>query len=278
MSRRALVASARGLAIVVLSLGVARGTALGQAASPGVRDPQAGVTFDMNTDGESSWLQVTPTGGFAWGRRWSVEVGLPIFYLAGSATESGVAQTGLGDLYASVSFDLSGARTTAYVTGTLGLPTGDVDGGLGAGTATWDVSGYADRTWGRLTPSLDVGVGNNGLAAAPSLAQQLFQAPDALFHAQGWAEVAVWRALRLSAGVYVFRTLTSTVSPDVEEDSVDDEGYQFVAATELTPALELSLWVSRSVPYAYNTYAVSVGIDLASVYTWVRSATCCARN
>jgi hypothetical protein len=286
MTRHAVLTAARGLAIAAMVLGVARGTALGQAAPASApaqpapesprpaaraaddRRPQAGVRFDTNTDGESSWLQVTPTGGLAWGRRWSVEAGLPIFHLAGSATGTGVAQTGLGDFYASVSFDVSGAGTTAYLTGTLGLPTGDVDGGLGAGTATWDVSGYVDRTWSRLTSSLELGVGNNGLVAAPSPARQLFQAPGALFHAEGWAEVAVWRALRLSAGVYVFRSLVSAsvAGPledrGAEEDSGDDEGYQFVAATDVTPALELSLWVSRSVPYAYNTYAVSLGVDI----------------
>jgi hypothetical protein len=280
MTRHAVLAAARGFAVLVIAVGVVRGTALAQPAPapPPVqaapesprpaaratreRGPQAGVRFDTNTDGEASWLQVTPTGGFAWGSRWSVEVGLPIFHLAGSATETGLAQTGLGDLYASVSFDVSGAITTAYFTGTLGLPTGDVRGGLGAGTATWDVSGYVGRAWGRLTPSLDVGVGNNGLVAAATPARQLFQPPGALFHAQGWAEFVVWRALRLAAGAYAFRSLDSAVEPEVEEDSGDDEGYQFVVATDLTPAVELSLWVSRSVPHAYNTYAVSLGVDI----------------
>jgi hypothetical protein len=271
MARRAAVA-ARALVSLVIAMDAGRGAALAQPAPYRDRGPTADVTFDVNTDGESNWLQLTPTGGFAWGRRWSAEMGLPIFHLAGSATETGVAQTGIGDLYASLSFDVSGARTTAYLTGTLGLPTGDAGIGLGAGTPTWDASGYVDLPWGSLTPSLDVGVGNNGLVAAPSPGRQLFQAPGALFHAEAWVELALGRALRLATGVYAFRSIASTAAahPEFDEDSADDKGYQFLVATDLTPALELSVWVSRSVTYAYNTYAVSLGVDIVRVVSAAR--------
>jgi hypothetical protein len=264
MASRLVRAAARVLIALVIATGTAR-TALAQAAPPEVRAPHAGVTFDVYTDGESSWLQVTPTGGFAWGHRWSVEAGLPIFHLAGNATETGTSQTRLGDIYASLSFDASGEGTTVVLAGTLGLPTGDAGSGLGANTATWDVSGHFERTTGRVTQSLVAGVGNTGLVVAPSSARQLFRAPGALFHAQGWAEVPVWRALRLAAGVYVLRSPGSAADRDAAEDAGNDEGYQFVAATDLTPGLGLSLWVSRSVQYAYNTYAASVNVDLVRV-------------
>ncbi len=89
-----------------------------------------------------------------------------------------------------------------------------------------------------------------------------------LVHVEGWAEFQVWKAVSLAAGLYAVRDNTSdgTVDDEGYDTSIDDEGFQFVATSTLTRSLELSLWYTRSRAYAYNTYSVSLGVDIAGMF------------
>jgi hypothetical protein len=261
------------VATVLASLlpGVVLAQPPGPSQTPQRADPattvQAGVTFDTNMGDAGTWFQVTPTGGVTLDERWSLEAGLPIYFLAASATDDGSTAGGIGDLYLSVSFDVSGGNSTAYATATLGAPTGNADAALGAGTATWDVSGYVDRGVGPFTPSVYAGIGNNSLMAASAPSRQLYRSAGFLFHVEGWAEVEVASALSLSGGLYAVRSMGSE-SGDVDAetgDSSDDQGFQLVASTSLARALNVSLWFTRSTAYAYNTYSISVGVDIAGL-------------
>jgi hypothetical protein len=248
-------------------------TALAQAQDATVvaseTSAQASVTFDTNFGDLGTWLRVTPTGGVTVNNRWSFEVGLPIYHLGESATAPGTSLTGIGDMYASVSFDMSGDTITAHATGTAGVPTGDADNALGAGTATWDLSGSLERPFGTVTPSLNAGVGNNSLVAASSPTRQLNQSAGYLFHVEGWAEVQVLKPLAVSAGVYAVRQTASNTAATLDEeefdDSSDDEGYQLVATATLTRSMDLSLWFTRSTAYTSSTWSVSLGLDVASL-------------
>jgi hypothetical protein len=237
-------------------------------AEDGTPSVQAAVTVDWNDAGGARWVQVSPTGGVTFNDWWSVEVGLPIYYLGGSSTDDGASLTGIGDLYASLYLDLSGDSVTAWTAGTIGAPTGDADTGLGAGTTTWDASVYLDRAFGKFTPSVYAGVGNNSLAATSNAGRQLYRSSGYLVHVEGWAEVEVWKALSLSAGLYVVRDNASddTVDDEGYDASIDDEGFQFVATSTLTRSLELSFWYTRSHAYASNTYSVSLGVDIAGLF------------
>lgn len=248
----------------------AQPVAAGPGTPPGEPRTQAGVTVDLNWGDGGGWWQATPWAGVDIGRHWNVEVGLPVYVVRASATEDGIGVTGIGDLYASLSFDVSSERTTAYVTGTLGVPTGDAAADLGAGSATWDATGYLDHAVGRVTPSVEVGVGTNGLLAAVNPAGQLTQLDTYLLHAEGWAEVAVWRSVRLAAGAYVLRALNGDA--DAREAS-DDEGYQLVATTGIGRGSELSFWYSRSRSYAYDTFSVSCAVDILALFSPSRTST-----
>ena len=115
------------------------------------------VSIDVNRAAGQVWGQVTPVVDYTFNPRWSLEAGLPLYYLTAGATEEGTAQGGVGDIYVSGSLTSSTARRVIYTTLTLSAPTGSVDKGLGAGHASWDWSGSASGQAGphKPTPSQD---------------------------------------------------------------------------------------------------------------------------
>jgi hypothetical protein len=245
------------------------------AASPAAARVQAHVTFEANNGGSGTWLEVTPSGGIRLHERWTLEAGLPLYYLAAGSTEEGTAHVGIGDLYLSVSFDMSSEATVLSATGTAGAPTGSAERGLGLGAISWDVSGHVGRTFGRITPSLDAGMGSNiVLAAATGPGRLADGAGGVLRHAAIWTEVEIWRSMSLSAGVYGVRPVDSAAAvpteadsdfDETEDDASRDEGFHVVGSGRLTRYLELSLWFTRSRAFAYNTFSISLGLDLGGL-------------
>ena len=94
----------------------------------------ASVSLDSNHGAGGSWMQLTPGATYTLSPRWSVEGGVPVYYLTSGATYAGTASIGgIGDAYGSLSLDMSTDAATFYTTVTLSAPTGNVDQGLGAG-------------------------------------------------------------------------------------------------------------------------------------------------
>jgi len=227
----------------------------------------ASVSFDSNHGGDGTWMQLTSGVGYTLSPRWSVAAGLPIYYVTPGATYEGTSSlTGLGDLYGSVSLDLSLDAATFYTTFTASAPTGSVDSGLGAGQAGWDLSGHFATELGRLGPYVTGGFGNNIKTGNESLGTGAGTARPAkgvstgrLTHVEAGIEVGIWQSSSITGTTYGIFDLKT---PE-ELDEVSDHGVGLVLWGQLTPSLDLSLWISHSL--AYIDYTI---VSISATYSW----------
>ncbi len=233
---------------------------------PATTGADASVSIDLNRAAGQVWWQVTPVVEYTFDPRWSVEAGVPLYYLTAGSTEEGTAQGGVGDVYVSASLTSSTARRVIYTTLTLSAPTGSVDKGLGAGQASWDWTGSVSGQAGRVAPYVNGGVGNNTKTASETLGTSSGTAlagagisVGMLGHLEAGIESTLAKSLTLTASVYgIF------ASGDVSDSSgrsVSDHGVGFVLWDHVTPSLDLSLWVSHSLAFADYT-AVSVNATM----------------
>ena len=234
----------------------------------------ASITLDSNHGSDGTWMQLTPEFGYQIAPRWSVDGGVPVYYLSGGATYSGVSVGGIGDVYSSLSFDMSRKNTSAYTAVTLSAPTGNVDNNLGAGRVSWDWTTHVSGTFGRFSPYATGGAANNLKTANESLrlgAGTARAGTDVsigkLAHAEAGVEVGVHKSVSLTGsayGVFNLHSQTgSTAATTLVEDDITDHGVGLVLWGQATPSLDLSIWVSHSLAYiGYTT------VTLSATYTF----------
>jgi hypothetical protein len=101
----------------------------------------AGITFSGTHDSVVGWSTLaSPSIGYSFNDVFSVDATLPIF-----------------GFHAQFFPPFAQYQTTVAVT----APTGDETYGLTTGRVTFDLTNHFERTYGRLTPSLELGVGDS---------------------------------------------------------------------------------------------------------------------
>jgi len=167
-----------------------------------------GITFTEKILGSGSSLgfvtKFDTAVGYQFNRYLAVEGGIPVYMVNPSNSLSSVtgthSQSGLGDVYADVRLTL--ANPVVNYTGivTAGAPTGDRSIGFSTGHASWDWSNLFDRTFDRITPFAEVGMGNT------ILDQPYFIRPFTTFgfvsHLEGGASYKLWRMVSVGASLY----------------------------------------------------------------------------
>ena len=262
---------------------------------------EASVSLDVNTGADGAWMQVTPAIGYTVTPRWSIEAGVPLYYMSAAATYGGTAALGgVGDVYGSLSLDLSTDALTFYTTLAVSAPTGDAAQGLGSGQTGWDTTAHLSGEAGRFGPYATAGVGNNIKAASETLggagrARPASTTAGNVAHFDTGLEFTLWKSLTVTAsgyGVLVFNRpaviapLPPQPRPGVNgpprnlrrpgnaggalagvlaaaQDNVSDHGLGLVLWDQVTAWLGLSLWFSHSLAYDdYNTVSVSATFSL----------------
>ena len=131
----------------------------------------AGATVAGIHDSVVGWSTLfTPTIGYSFNDILSVDATLPVYMyrLAESLSarprrnQQLVNQRGeLGDLVMAMHAQFIPPLFQYQVTAALSAPTGDEDYGLTTGRATFDVNNHFERTFRRLTPNLELGIGDS---------------------------------------------------------------------------------------------------------------------
>lgn len=260
----------------------------------------ASVSLDSNHGAGGSWMQLTPGATYTLSPRWSVEGGVPVYYLTSGATYAGTASIGgIGDAYGSLSLDMSTDAATFYTTVTLSAPTGNVDQGLGAGRTSWDWTTRLAGERGRFGPYVSGGAANNIKTANESLRRGAGTGRSGaevstgnLAYAEAGLDVSLWKSLSATASAYgVFNLESQTpVAPAVPlprpgarppgpaarrrlaaaaaagtrsaTDDVSDHGLGLVFWEQVTPSFDVSFWISHSL--AYDNYTV---FSVSATYT-----------
>ena len=139
--------------------------------TPTLHGFNAGATVAGIHDSVVGWSTLfTPTIGYSFNDIFSVDATLPIYMyrLAESLSarprrnQQLVNQRGeLGDLVMELHAQFVPPLFQYQITAAISAPTGDEDYGLTTGRATFDVNNHFERTFRRLTPNLELGIGDS---------------------------------------------------------------------------------------------------------------------
>jgi hypothetical protein len=131
----------------------------------------AGVTFAGIHDSVVGWsVLATPSIGYSFNDIFSIDATLPIYMYRLAETLSAkprrnqllVNQRGeLGDLVFGLHAQFLPKFAQYQMTVAVTAPTGDEAYGLTTGRATFDLNNHFERTYGRFTPNLELGVGDS---------------------------------------------------------------------------------------------------------------------
>ena len=287
------------LASAFLSLGLSLGL------SPSVRaqsneDSGKGLIWYESLIGSSSSLgtvtRFDSTVGYNFNRHFAVDVGAPILFVQASSSTSSTttmyhSANGVGDVYTDLRFTFRNPAVNYISTIRGTVPTGSTSNGFSSGRATADWNNHFDRTFGRVTPFLNLGVANT----VPDTAY--FVRPFTTFgletHIEGGASVKIWRALNLRGSAYaiepsgqqkvfskllhqtggppgtpgssnggVFQTSPETTGP---ADIARDHGASIGADASLH-FVDIAIGYTHSVSYSLDTVYFGIGFNLARFF------------
>lgn len=176
-----------------------------------IRGFNAGITFSSFHDSLTGWSTLaTPAFGYSFNDNYSIDATLPIYMYRLAESRSThprpnsqlVNQRGeLGDLllgfHALFAFPLCNYQATLGVT----APTGDEAYGLTTGRVTFDLNNHFERTYGRFTPSIDIGAGDSTALVNRQL-NKMYTSLGPLAHFQLGVSVNLLRSLSFESDVY----------------------------------------------------------------------------
>jgi hypothetical protein len=142
---------------------------------PGISDSlhgwNAGATFSGVHDSVTGWATLfTPAIGYSFNDTFSIDATIPIYMYRLAESRSThpkpnaqlVNQRGEpGDIVFGLHAQFVPHQFQYQLTGLFTAPTGDEAYGLTTGRVTFDISNYFQRSFGRITPNLEVGGGDS---------------------------------------------------------------------------------------------------------------------
>ena len=256
-------------------------------------------------------FRLDTTVGYSFNKYFSVDGGLPVFFVRPSQTVTGTTGTassnGIGNVYAEFRFALPNPvlNYSSVVTGTA--PTGDKNSGLSTGRPTIDWTNHFDRSFGRLTPFGNIGFANT--VSDTPLFVRPYTTLGFVTHLEGGVGYRLTRFLEAGSSVYAIepagqQTVVSqltgaTVSSSAQSgstqsgkgkgnndhqgvfetthiavgsaDLVRDNGFSVWGTVRPTRMFMLQVGYTRSIHYALNTVSFGIGVNLGSVVRSLRS-------
>jgi hypothetical protein len=246
-------------------------------------------------------LRLDTTAGYSFGRHFSVDAGLPVYFVrpSTSAAEGGLPDTnGIGNAYLQfrLLFPSSTVNYSTVLTGAV--PTGDKAAGLSTGRVTVDWTSRFDHTFSRVTPFGDIGFANTA-SDTP-----LFIRPYTTFgfvtHLEGGVVYRLAKFLDAGAGAYAIEpagkqtaipilsatdsdptTTTasgkgsgrssgedaSAAAPPADPAAlVRDDGVSVWGTVRTSKFLSLQIGYTRSIHYELNALTFGIGANLGSVW------------
>jgi hypothetical protein len=245
----------------------------------------ADVSIDFTRVGKAAWWELTPSATFNIGSHWSIEAGLPCYVVNGAFSADHASHAGLGDVYGSLSLDLSGDETTFYTTLSVSAPTGNVSQGLGYGQVTWDWTNHVDRSFGRFAPYADVGFANaidltsrvNRSRAAGRVGPPQAQVGN-VFNGEGGVEYSFSYYVSLSVSGYViapFGQQTAVTGAESQRvrtvlhtsaTSQHDRGISSTLTAGLSRGLDVSVWFWHSSTFHDDTLSVDATVHVSELF------------
>jgi hypothetical protein len=233
------------------------------------------------------------TLGYNFNRHFSVDFGAPILFVhvSSSATTTSLSSaSGIGDIYTDIRLTLRNplVNFVSNVRGTV--PTGSTQNGFSSGRATADWSNHFDRTFGHVTPLVDLGVANtvpdstyfvrpyttlgitgdfDGGASIRILPVLNFRASAYAIEPSGQQKLFSRFLNRQTAGNPgashhpVFQTTPETTG---SADIARDHGFSLGLDSSLFHSLDLAVGYTHSTSFSLDTVYFGVGVNVATFF------------
>ena len=142
---------------------------------PGISDSlhgwNAGATFSGVHDSVTGWATLfTPAIGYSFNDTFSIDATIPIYMYRLADSRSAhpkpnaqlvTQRAELSDVVLGLHAQFVPHQFQYQLTGLVTAPTGDEAYGLTTGRVTFDISNYFQRSFGRITPNLEIGAGDS---------------------------------------------------------------------------------------------------------------------
>jgi hypothetical protein len=144
------------------------------------------------------------SAGYQFNRYLAAEAGVPVYSVNPSRMASQVtgvrAESGIGDAYMDLRLSLLNALVNFTSLLTVAAPTGDKTAGFSTGHVTYDWSNLFDRSFGPVTPFVNLGIAN-AVTDTPFFIRP-FSSYGFVAHVEGGASYKLWRRASAGASLY----------------------------------------------------------------------------
>jgi hypothetical protein len=270
------------------------------SAQPAGEDRGRGVTAYVAFQGSSNSLgqvmEVDSSAGYNFNQYFGIDLGLPVYFVkaSGNTTSGGsTSSTGIGDVHMDFRLNFRQPIVNYLSVFTVSAPTGNADAGFSTGRATFDWNNHFDRSFGRVTPFVEIGVANT--ISNTQFFNRPFTTLGLLSHYQVGGSIDFRRVFSVGASAYaivptgqqtvfsqIVRGSSSTANPNSHApvfatthetkgtaDIDRDNGFSTWIGASPSRYIDLRLGYTHSVHYALDTVTFGVGFNLA---TLVRNA------
>ena len=251
--------------------------------------------FEGTVSSTDKLMKLDSTVGYDFSKHFGVFAGVPIYFsnassttTTGTTTSTSQTSSGVGNFYLGMAFRAPNPALNYGSTITAGAPTGSTKKGLSSGRATVDWSNHFDRSFSRLTPFVDAGLGNT----VPDSLRVVrpFTSLGAVGHFEEGAELELVHHFAIGGSGYeitpfgnqkVFSKLvkqgqTVTTSGKTKgvfqttfassgNDLTRENGVSTWVAFEPNQMVRAQLGFTRSVTFAYNSFAFNLGLNLGKM-------------
>jgi hypothetical protein len=267
-------------------------------AAPGEEKQQekgmvAYESFEGSSNSDGQVMDLNSTLGYNFNKYFGVDVGVPIYFVRAATTTSTSGQrsaNGLGNFYTDLRLNLRNPLVNYTTTITGSAPTGDTSMGLSNGRATVNWNNHFDRDIARLTPFLNIGVGNT--VQDTRLFKRPFITLGKVANFELGTDIDIWKSLSFTASAYdlqpwgqqrvfsrvrrsgsasggasprgrVFENAAETVG---SADLVRDHGFSAGLSFNPLPHTSVDAGYTRSVRFGLDTISFGVGFDLSPLF------------
>ena len=284
--------------ILILVITVVTGLPL-MAQNEAISDYNKGFTeiesFQGTLNSADKVMKLDSTVGYDFNKHFGIYGGLPIYFASVSTTTTGTTGTtstnrtsaGIGNFYLGLAFRAPNPALNYASTITAGAPTGSTKKGLSSGRGTIDWSNHFDRSFARLTPFLDAGLGNT--VPDSIRVTRAFTSLGAVGHFEEGAELELVRHFAIGGSGYEItpfgnqKVYSKLIRQGQTGSTSGKHGvFQnsfFASGNDLTRENGVSTWLafepskiwraelgySRSVTFAQNSFSFNLGVNVGKL-------------
>jgi hypothetical protein len=254
---------------------------------PGLFDPlhgwNGGLTISGVHDSVTGWATIaTPAVGYSFNDIFSIDATIPIYMYRLAQSRSThpkpnaqlVNQRGeLGDVVVGLHAQFVPSPFQYQLIGLVTAPTGDKEYGLTTGRVTFDISNYFQRTYGRITPNIEIGAGDSTTLVNRTVNKN-YTSLGPLAHFQIGIGIEFMRGISFESDAYeqlpigdqkIYGPSRNGKATVVTGHNVtEDNGFTNALDVPLTGNFTLSGYYSRSLRLHTDTAAIGITYVLRS--------------